>query len=270
MPICLCLLFLLVGENAYAGGWTQKAGAGLYIQNVTYYRSTGYFDGSGKKQPLGGAYSKYDINPYFEYGIHDWLTIGTNISAQRVSQNNGFGKPVQTSYGVGDSEFFVRTRLWHGNGFSFAAEPMIKIPSLKNNLVQPQIGSKNYDTGLTLSGGYCMKIFELNHFINLDAGYRHRFGLPNDQAKIAATAGISLTPKIVVMPQIFITSRLKSPKNPSFTQASGDDYNLNELRLSAVYKFDEKFSVQVGAFHNVAGKNIGSGNGLLFSVQKAF
>lgn len=264
------VLLLAIPDMALAGGWTQKYGAGLYIQNISYYRSSHYFDSAGKKQKLLGNYNKYDVNPYFEYGARDWLTLGANLSLQKLEQKVTSGSVAQVNYGVGDSEFFARTRLWHGNGFSFAAEPMIKIPSLRSAAATPQIGSKNYDAGLTISGGYCLKAFELYHFANVDLGYRKRFGQPKDQAKLAATIGISLSPRVVLMPQAFVTSRLGTPRNATLTQSSGDDYNLSELRLSVVYKFDEKLAVQVGGFRNVAGKNVGSGNGVLLSLQKSF
>lgn len=147
---------------------------------------------------------------------------------------------------------------------------MVKLPSLDKKSDQPQIGNKNYDAGLTFSGGYSFKAWNLDHFINIDAGYRHRFGTPNDQLKFSATAGLSVRKDTKILTQIFSTTSIENPSNPAFTQSSGDDYDLTKLQISAMYEMENKLSVQVGAFSNLAGRNIGSGNGGLLAISKGF
>jgi len=270
IKLAIAIFIYFFSEKSFAGGWTQKAGQGLYIQNFSFYYTKNYFDNLGKKKSLNGYYNQFELNPYLEYGATDWLTIGANVFLQRASQNNtSLGSP-QTNYGVGDSEFFSRFRIWKNDQFSFALEPMVKLPSLTNKNSQPQIGSKNYDTGITFSGGYSFKAYGRNHFADLDIGYRKRFGTPNDQLKLAGTIGFSLSKKWVVMPQIFITSRLKSNVPSAFTQASGNDYNLTKIQLSAVYKITDKQAVQAGLFSNVAGRNISDGSGIILSFQSNF
>ena len=265
----IILLFCLISGIAYAGAWTQNSGKGLLISNFSYYSTNKYFDNSGKKQSLAD-YQKYEMNPYIEYGLRDDITIGANLFFQRASQYDSNTGIDNSNLGVGDSELFTRFRLWQGDGKVFSVEPMVKLPSLESESAQPQIGNKNFDTGLTFSSGYGFKAWELDHFINLDAGYRHRFSTPNDQLKFAATAGVSITKKTMVLTQVFTTTRLASHNNPAFTQSSGDDYDLTKLQISAIYKLDDKVSMQIGAFSNVAGRNIGSGDGLTFSINKIF
>ncbi len=267
--LLLTLLVFHIPAHAYAGAWTQNKDKGQLITNLSYYSSNEYFDNSGKKRKASN-YSKYELNPYFEYGVRDWLTVGANIFAQRASQyNSGLGRK-QTNWGIGDSELFFRTRLWHNKDFIISAEPMLKLPGMESHKEQPQIGNPNYDTGLTMSGGYSFKALQLDHFINLDAGYRHRFGSPADQLKFAATAGISVTNRIRILTQFFRTARLSNTNNPVFTQASSDDYDLSKLQLSAVYQTDNKLSFQIGAYNNIAGRNTGSGDGALLAVSKEF
>ncbi len=154
------LLTIFIPSYAYAGAWTQNNGKGLIISNISYYSSSKYFDNSGKKRRTSN-YSKYEINPYIEYGVRDWLTVGANLFAQRASQyNSGLGRQ-QVNWGIGDSELFFRTRLWHDNGFVISAEPMLKLPSMERQASQPQIGNNNYDSGVTLSAGYSFKKFSL-------------------------------------------------------------------------------------------------------------
>ncbi len=259
----------LIASIAYAGAWTQKASNILLINNFSYYINDRYFDNSGKKQHIPD-YQKYEINPYIEYGLRDGLTIGANLFFQRVSQDNIAGSHTNSNIGIGDTELFIRKRLWQEDGWIFSAMPLIKLPSLESKYAQPNIGSNNYDMELTLSGGYGFKALNLNHFINIDASYRHRFGSPHDQLKLTTSAGISVSKNTMLLTQIFTTTRVNSNTNPLFTQSSGDDYDLTKLQISTIYKIDNKLSLQIGAFHNLDGRNIGNGNGFNFAVHKFF
>jgi hypothetical protein len=270
VSLAIVFLFFLLAGKVYAGGWIQEAGSGLFIKNTSYFSDSNFFDNYGNKKSLNGLYRKYEVNPYLEYGLRDWLTIGGSIYLQRVIKNDSISATTQSNYGVGDSEIFARTRLWHDDNFSFAVEPMVKFPSLTNSYSQPMIGNKNFATGLTLSAGYDFIAFGQSHFVNLDVGYKKRFGNSNNQLKYAASAGFSVSPSWVLMPQIFITSRYKNKAYPIFTQSSGDDYSLTQLQFSALYKVNKKLAVQTGFFYNVAGKNIGNGKGIIFAVHRGF
>jgi hypothetical protein len=260
--IIFLISFLITGA-AYAGAWTQSSGKWLFVQNISYYSTSKFFDNSGKKQNLNN-YNKYELNPYIEYGLRDDVTIGANLFLQRASQNN------MSNWGIGDSEFFIRKQLWEKDGFVFSVEPMIKLPSIESSSQQPQIGNRNFDTVVTFSGGYSFKAWGLNHFTNLNTGYRHRFGTQNDQFKLEATAGLSLSKKYMLLAQAFNTTRLTDTIQPAFTQSSSDDYDLTKLQISAIYKMDDKLSFQAGAFSHVAGRNVGSGSGAIIAINRNF
>lgn len=267
--IIITILLCLIASVSHAGAWTQAVKQGLFIPNISYYSTSKFFDNYGNKQSQN-KYSKYELNPYVEYGLHDKLTIGANIFLQRASQYDSDKAKNQPNWGIGDSEFFLRKEIWQKNDFVFSIEPILKLPSLDKKSDQPQIGSKNYDTELTFSGGYSFKAWQFDHFINLDVGYRHRFGTPHDQLKFAATAGILITKNTKIMTQFFSTSRLKNAQQSTFTQSSGDDYDLAKLQISTIYEVDDKLSLQVGAFSHIAGRNIGGGNGAILSANQRF
>lgn len=256
-------LCLLLPDFSYAGAWTQSKDKGLFIQNISYYSTDKYLDNAGNKQPIN-SYSKYELNPYLEYGVRDWLTVGANLFVQRATQNE------ETNWGISDSEFFARVRIWQQNNWVFSAEPMIKLPSLWDETDIPKIGNDNFDAGLTLSAGYSFQYLNLDHFINIDSGYRHRLGAPHDQLKFSATAGISVTKKAKILTQVFHTEQVASNNPAIFTQSSSDDYDLTKLQISGMYQIYDTVSLQVGAFTNVAGHNIGSGDGSLIAISKEF
>lgn len=255
-------------SSAHAGAWTQGQGRGQVILTSSVYRADSLYDNQGRKtdQP---TYAKAEFNPYVEYGLNDNLTVGANLMFQRAYQQGAPGMPSFVSWGVADSEFFLRRRLWASRGFVVSAEPMVKLPS-PNSRRTPAIGGRHPDAGMGISAGYGFKTGELNHFVNLDTGYRYRFGDPKDQARFALTAGGSVTPSLMIMPQVFVTRRLSSPTAATFTQSSGDDYNQISLQLSAVYKMNDRFSLQLGGFKHVDGKNAGAGKGALLSLWTKF
>ncbi|MEK6747529.1 MAG: hypothetical protein AABY33_10925 [Pseudomonadota bacterium] len=255
----LCLL----PNFSYAGAWTKSQGKGLLIQNFSYYSTDKYFDNSGNTQPIN-SYAKYELNPYIEYGLRDWLTIGANLFVERASQNGDI------NWGIGDSEFFARVRLLEKDSWVFSLEPMVKLPSLDDKTDTPKIGNNNFDSGLTLAVGYGFKYRGLDHFINVDSGYRHRLGTPRDQLKFSATAGISVTNKTKILSQVFHTRMVTGNNSAIFTQSSSDDYDLTKLQISGMYKIYDSISLQVGAFTNVAGRNTGSGDGGLLAISKEF
>ncbi len=267
--IPVAILFSLISGSAYAGAWVQDAGKGLLIQNASYYSASKYFDNYGHKQSQA-TYRKYELNPYLEYGLNDSLTVGANIFLSRVSQNSTLGTGNRSNIGIGDSEIFARSLIWKRDGLVFSAEPLVKLPSMEHSDEHPKIGNTNFDAGMGFSGGYSFSLLGLNNFIDLDIGYRHRFGTPHDQMKYAATVGVSPTKNIVLSGQVFNTTRLVSPRSPAFTESSGDDYDLTKLQLSATYKTSDTLSFGVAGFSDVSGKNTGRGSGTILTVNKEF
>lgn len=252
---------------AHAGAWTQAKGKGQFILTQSAYGTDHYYNNQKKTRPQL-PYRKYELNPYLEYGVWDGITLGGNVSLQHVRQRLADGS--QHSQGIGDSEFFARLRLLEQNGFAVSAEPLVKLPSPSSPDTTPKLGASRPDAGLGLSAGYGFGGSGRPHFADLYLGYRWRLGDPRDQMRMTATFGYSLTPRWMVMPQIFVTKRRNSPKTSAITLSSGDDYDLGKAQLSALYRMNEKTSLQGGVFLHAAGKNTGAGGGLLISVWRNF
>jgi hypothetical protein len=261
------LAIALYSGSVQAGAWTQYKGQGQFILNGYYYAADERFDNNGSLQPLS-KYSKYELNPYVEYGLTGSVTVGANLSLQAVAQKSSSG--LLTNYGVGDSEFFAKGLLYDDSSFVVSATSLIKAPGLYSYNDQPKIGGTHPDVGAGLSAGYSFSLFGQNHFANLDTLYRYRFGTPENQINLAATLGVHITPQWMLMPQAFATLRTKMPTVATFTQSSGDDYNEVKLQFSAVYAYSPATSFQVGTFATVDGRNVGAGKGVLLSVWRNF
>jgi len=261
--------FLLILFPGYvqAGAWTQPQGHGQIILNGYYYTADKRFDNSGNTVALP-QYNKYELNPYVEYGYTDFLTLGANLSLQAVSQESGSG--TLTNYGLGDSEFFARVRLWQKGGMVVSAMPLVKLPSPERASEQPKIGATHPDAALGIAGGYGFELFGQHHFADVAAMYRYRFGTPENQINFSTTLGIGITPRWTVLPQVFVTQRAETPTAATFTQSSGDDYDATKLQLSAAYAYSPTTTFQAGVFGDVDGKNTGIGRGVLLSVWRNF
>ncbi len=257
----------LLPTAAFGGAWTQDEGKGRAILTAGYYDASDFYNNSGTKtaQP---NYHKYELNPYLEYGLYDGLTVGANLSLQRAQQNVP-GARDQNSWGVGESEFFVRQRVWQQGGFVASVEPMVKLPPPDAG-ARPRLGSPTPDVGLGGSVGYSGQLFGLPQYADLGTQYRHRFGEQRDQFKMAATLGIGVAQDWVVMPQAFMTWRMAERSGATFTQSAADDYDLTRLQLSGVYSLSTETKLQAGAFADVDGKNAGVGRGVLLSVWQNF
>lgn len=280
--ICHSLVILLcLSETAYAGAWTQQSGNGLLILNNSYYSASHFVNNAGKRQKQA-LYQKYEINPYVEYGLTDDVTLGFNAFLQYITQNSTQTVLVppstvitvggtQHNFGIGDIELFARRKLWDKDGLVVSAEPMFKLPALADSGDAPAVGNHHPNAGLTLSGGYGFSAWGQNHFVNLDTGYRYRFGKQKDQIQVNATAGFGVAEGWMVMPQLFIIRRTGSPAASStFAETPSNDYNLTKLMLSVVHNIDALTSVQVGGFSHVDARNSSLGGGGLISLWRKF
>ena len=269
--LCLTSLLTLPGQ-AFAGAWTQDKGNTQIILTGSYYGANKLWDNSGHKQSQP-SYGKYELNPYLEYGLQDGLTAGASLTLQRTHQDKAApgvfsASAGQSNWGMGDSEFFLRKRVFQNGTYVLSVEPMVKVPSPESAADQPRIGSSHYDAGVGVSGGYTFEAYGHQHYADIDTQFRHRFGAPHDQVHLAGTLGINVAPQWTIMPQTFVTLRTDSNPSNAFTQSPDDDYNLTRLQLSALYKMSEDLSLQFGGFTDIDGKNAGTGNGLLVALWK--
>lgn len=258
----VCLYLTMLTQAAHAGAWTQKAGEVQLINQFSYYRSNEYRDLNGHTRPQPD-YAKWEWNPYLEYGYDDATTLGASLYLQRASSSG------QTNYGLAESEWFMRRRLWQQGGFVLSAVPKIKLPGLGNNDA-PLIGSSHADAALGLEGGYGFSWLRRWHYAALQSEYRYRFGNPRDQYRASATLGVGVSDKLVLMPQAFFTWRASDTQTAPFTQSPRDDYDLTTLQFSALYRLTDSQQVQLGAFRDVSGKNAGQGGGVTLALWSHF
>ena len=253
---------------AHAAGWTQAEGDIQTITTARYYTTNEFFnnDGDRRNQP---RYTKYEINPYIEYGLTDSLTLGFNAFADYVTQNPP-ALARDSNIMLSDVEVFGRFRIAQGADWVFSLQPLIKFPSLYEYDNAPRSGSEFWDAEISAQAGKNFTWWNRTHFTTFTAGYRHRFETPKDQFKLEWTTGLRLDDRWQITPQISYTGRVDSVSNPTFTQSGQDDYNLLKLQLGALYALSETVSVEAGGFLHSQGENTGSGGGVMLAIWKKF
>lgn len=263
MRRALLALLALMPQGAAASAWMQEPGHGLLIVSAAQYDAKRFFDfrGSSQKQ---AQYQRREISPYFEYGLSDGWTVGGKTFLQRASLG------AQKNDGIGETEVFVRRRVWDQAGLAMAIEPMVKLPSPDSRRDAPLLSSPSPDIGRGGNVGYGFSGAGKSHFVNMDTQYRHRMGRQRDQVRLSLTAGIGLTPDFQLMPQLFHTRRVAAKGASQFTRSASDDYDQTQLQLSGVMRVTQTVRVQLGAYADVAGKNTTKGYGVLGAVWTSF
>ncbi len=251
--------------NAYAGAWTQPKGVSQLIFSVNTYDSHARFSPHGTKISHP-RYSRQSVNPYFEYGWSDALTLGGSASLDRAY--NG----TQTNTGLSDSSFFFRQRLWHDKMTVTSIQPTVVLQSFTTNQSKrPALGSTAPSAGINAQLGRSFTLFDQSHYADTSIAYYYRFGNAHDQVRASLTIGLRLTDRFTLMPQLFQTWAMQSPSgNASFTQSTRDDYDLTQLQLSLLYALNAENAIQCGVYHSVYGKNAGDGIGVVVAYWRSF
>lgn len=262
-------------------GWTQDEGHWFTAQQAAYFQTSHFIrdDGRKVKRP---EFRKYEYNSYFEYGWQDGTTIGANLFLQKLEADDeqfnvattSLETFTRTNFGLGDSEIFLRQRLWEGAFFGnhavFSIQPLIKFPVFYEDGEQPQSGTDAFDGELRLQGGYNFSFWDRQHFAKLEVGYRKRGGEWQDQLKMDATLGFSLGGGFTIMPQMFITQRTEGAGLSSQSLSAANDYDLTVGQVSILYDIAPATTLQLGVYSRLAAQNTSDGEGITCALWYRF
>jgi len=261
------LLHSLFSPHAYAGAWTQKENARQLITSATFYKAPRYFSALGTQLPQPD-YHKQEFSVYGEYGLYDDVTLGAQLNLTRVYQDSKTSE--NSSWNLGDTELFARKRLWQGKRSVWSLQPSVTLPSPEHGHNGPNVGSAHGSAGLRASYGRNFNAFGNAHYADISIAYVYRLGRPANQVKLDATAGLKVSERWQVIPQLFVTKSTAPIQTTTFAQSTDDNYDLFKMQISVQYALDEKRAVQVGAFHHIAGRNTGAGSGIVFGYVRNF
>ena len=261
--VAMVTVWLCLGANAYAGAWLQPEDKGLFITQATYFTTDQFYDYNGKLRHQS-RYSKYEVQPYVEYGLLPNLTIGGTGFLQSDHQGGNENK------GLADPSIFARTRLWHDDKQVVSIQPLVKFESAFEHAGSPRGGSGSTDIELSLLYGRSMNILSNRDYLDINMGYRYRSGFLNDQFHADAALGLSLSDRWQIVPAARAIVATKVPSSVAFSQNGDQDYALYKVEVGAFYKVSDTQTVGATIFDLVAGQQVGSGSGITISFGQAF
>ncbi len=247
---------------ARAGAFMEPIGEGQIIGSATFSDTTRLF-ANGKLVPVP-AYRKFELGTYIEYGATSWLTIVASPSMDRIqtSPSPGFTK---TTAGIGDTGIGTRAGIYQTPNFVFSVQGMIRPPlGLQTDSTNGFYTHSSIWTGeVRALFGYSTRIYGYDGFADFEAGYRWNDSATPNEWRADLTLGVHVTENILVLAQDFAAvSDGRRFSNPSYYWDKG--------QVSAVYAFNAAWSVQIGGFLTLAGRNAGREMGPIAAIWYRF
>jgi len=247
-------LLCLAASDSKAGAWLTEAGRTEVIFTSTALDVTRQFTGNGSTIRTG-RFTKTEFKVDVEHGLNrDFsLLAGARAEAARLPPD------AATLYsGAGALRAGAKVRLWNSSeavvslqGW-FEAGRSISYPDRTRSWSAPAEGE------IRLNAGRSSSLAGLPIFADAQFAYRWRGGNRPDEVHIDITAGVRATPQLMFLLQSF--------NAVAIAREDGARLRRHKLQPSLVYAFSDMFSLQVGVFSVVAGRNVGRERGALISL----
>jgi hypothetical protein len=257
---------------ARGGAWTFAEHSGQLILTTLYYQAEHTFTRGGGRRAFDhdGSFTKWEFNPYLEYGLRNDVTLMASIFLREVEFTNRFGG--DRNFGLADPELALRYRLSAPESRTvWSIQGLVKLP-VATSSATPPLGNEQTDVEARLLVGRGFSIGGHGAFWNVEGAFRFRDEAPADEVRLDATLGYDVTPNWLVLGQFFglkgvgNSSPSASPGNPSLET----DYDLYKAQVSVVYRIAPSIRLQVGYLRDLAGRNTGAGQGALFALWLRF
>lgn len=263
LPRFLCVFLFLIPSVSLAGAWLQPEGKGQWIAQSSYYTNNEFFDANGARTNQD-RFTKYELQPYVEYGLTPLLTVGASAYLQQVSQSG------ENNYGIADPEIFSRSVLWKSDHEVLSLQPLIKFKSRFADEGVPRGGSRSTDIELSLLYGRSVHWLSNNDFIDLRGGYRYRANRLNDQWRFDAMAGIEVAPDWLILPAVRAIISTDLQDKTTFSENGDQDFDLYKAELGIGYRMGPDRMLTATGFTHVYGAQTGNGLGIILSVMQNF
>jgi len=192
-----------------------------------------------------------------EYGFLDNLNLLLYLAYKEAHWRDDFKKNTKKA--------FVET--WLGTKYQFLTNPFVttlqwrlKIPGNYNENDVPSLGRKQIDSDIKLLLG--KSLLPINAYTKLECGYRYRAQEPTDEFIYFYELGFNLTDSFVLKGTIDGVKGLPS------TGEVLEDYVIGNL--AGVFKFKEKYNLELGYGYTFAGKNTSEGREVVLKLSTTF
>jgi hypothetical protein len=252
-----------LANATHAGAWVQAQGQGLLIAQATYYDTDSYFDANGDVQPQA-RYSKYELQPYIEYGATQWLTLGGSAYVQSVAQSGA------RNAGIADPELFARARLYRDDTHIVSIQPLVKLASRFDEGSNPRGGSKSTDMELSLLYGRNLALISARDYADARIGYRQRDRGLSPQWRADLAVGLGVGDAIQIVPAIRTVIATAAQDATTFVEGGDLDYSVMKLEVTGIYHLNDTQWLQAGIFSHAVGVQTGDGYGFTLGFAQRF
>ena len=203
------------------------------------------FDRKGKLVRTD-SYMKRELSAYLQYGLTDKLQI--IVKPDLVWTSTGGSHPA--SYrGFGTSEAGAQFNVLDVGHAVFALQGTFHLPATTRQSNLALIGNTSRDTDGRGLLGVSFALGPWPAFLDAEAGYRIRSAQAPDEIHVDLTLGARPRPDLLLMVQSFTT--VPTGRGAAWFPAS----QYTNAGGSVVYDLNERWSLQLGLFTTIAGRD---------------
>ena len=258
----LLLIALLFPQIALAGAWLQPQGKGLAVAQITYFTGDEFFNIDGELEPQS-RFSKFELQPYIEYGLTKHITIGGSAFLHRVQQSG------DANDGIADPELFARTPVWQNATNIISIQPLIKLPGIYRERGNPRGGSRSFDAEISVLYGRNYPLLDARDYIDTRLGYRVRTRGHAPIWVADVTYGIHVNETWQLLPALRMR-HADSASAGNFSENGEQDARLIKAELAIGYRLDDTRTALMTIAEHIAGTSVGAGRSISFGYAEAF
>lgn len=250
-----------IAFDAWGGAWLQPKGT-LFTSIMSYYYKTShYFDSNGDKKERGGTFTKFEINPYFEYGLTQEDTIVLNVFYDWLKDDQGYQS--FTNDGFSDLEVGWRRLLWTDGSQVVSCQITAIVPLGYDIEDNPRLGYGRYGFEGAVQYGTSFMFLERYGFLDFAIGPRIYIGYPSDQVRAKLTAGYDLFQvfQLIAGTELHWGIGNGSEKTIGQNVTLNPDYKLLKLSISGRFRLTSHLSFVLTGYSHAWGEDTGAGGG---------
>jgi hypothetical protein len=263
---CLCILLFtgIVTPYKSFAGWPIGKYHDLFVPAFNYFKATDSWDANGKKikGAPGTGFESYALNLFEGYGISRRLDFIASLPV--VYQTSKYVGGSNRGYGPTDLNLGLSYNLVNSNYERFLSIQASAIVPLynKNNLnTAVGYGSLGSELKFSYSGNIPKRILKGCYF-NTEIYYRRYFaGDGPNQYGAFAFLGFMLSKSNQITVDVTAIKSVSANRDFNPNISSIKDFSLIKPSLNFGHRFTRRFSMFVGGYYTVAGRNTAIGYG---------
>jgi len=233
-----------------------------------YYDSTTFLDKSGRQQSSGCDFRKTGESIY----VQQRVSSSDRVRLQTEYDNVSCGGP--STRGLND----IEVDYLHGLGGAarptqFSIEGSLILPPGYSIAVNPRLGLGRPGAALGAVYSSNFKVGSDYGYVTVSANVLGYTGYPAPQLRTTATAGLNLTPKLLVYESFYGTTHLGAGgqlTNIGLNPTVNSSYDAYQLSENLAYSFTPHTALALGYTSLVGGWNTGIGSTLQAGIWLRF